>query len=64
MSDKMNGYYVLAEQAELIGLTSGKHFNDNDHVQLRSAGSPMDAGLTLQQIDAAMKLKFGDQVAK
>lgn len=54
-----NGYRILASVAGEVGLTSGITFHDIDHVQLRKAGSPMDAGLTYPQIDAAMKAKFG-----
>lgn len=62
-SDPKNGYRVLARYATALGLTSGMSFGDNDHVQFRSASSPERAGLTMAQIDAAMKAKFGDALA-
>lgn len=57
-----NGYQVLARIAGEVGLTSGISFHDIDHVQFRAAGSPMSAGLTYSQIDAAMKAKFGSLI--
>lgn len=59
--DGKNGYHVYADVAETIGLTAGGHwpnFKDWDHVQLRSADSPMDS-MQLTEIDSVMKQRFG-----
>lgn len=57
----VNGYQVYAAQAKLLGLTAGGFFTslkDWPHVQLDAAGSPLGR-LSLVQIDAEMKLRFG-----
>lgn len=56
-----NGYAVYAAQAKAIGITPGglwPTLKDWPHVQLRSANSPLTV-FSIQQIDAAMKEKFG-----
>lgn len=57
-----NGYKILAATTAEVGLHSGIGWGDNDHVQLRAAGSPIDAGLSMQEIDAAMNVKFGNLI--
>jgi peptidoglycan LD-endopeptidase CwlK len=57
-----NGYRIYASQATNEGLTAGGYWQsikDWPHVQKRKAASPADTGLTLLQIDAKMKAKFG-----
>ena len=57
-----NGFHVYASLASAAGLTAGglwTSFKDWPHVQLRKASSPLD-NFTLQQIDAAMRERFGD----
>jgi hypothetical protein len=59
--DGLNGYHVLADEAEAVGLTPGGHwknFKDWPHVQLRAA---INAGsiMTVRDIDAAMHARFG-----
>ncbi len=59
--DGVNGYQFYAEAARNFGLTAGgfwNSFKDWPHVQLRTAGSPISAGMTLSQIDAIMKSRF------
>ena len=56
----LNGYRVLAEEAEAVGLTAGGHwkkFKDWPHVQLR-AGNASDL-MSLADIDAQMGARFG-----
>ena len=60
--DGQNGYHVFAQQAENQGLTAGGHWNslkDWPHVQLRQASSPLQV-MSLEEIDAAMRERFGD----
>jgi hypothetical protein len=57
-----NGYAVYADAARALGLTAGGFFTslkDWPHVQLRTAGSPLGAGMSLAQVDAFMKQHFG-----
>jgi hypothetical protein len=57
-----NGYRIYAAVATSAGLTAGGLWTsrkDWPHVQLRKAASPLQAGFTLQQIDARMKAAFG-----
>lgn len=59
--DGVNGYQVYAEEAERAGLTAGGHwarFKDWPHVQLRKA-SNVGTVMTLLEIDAAMRARFG-----
>jgi peptidoglycan LD-endopeptidase CwlK len=59
--DGVNGFLLLADKAEALGLTAGGHwqsFKDWAHVQLRAAASPLPT-MTLQEIDTAMKERFG-----
>jgi peptidoglycan LD-endopeptidase CwlK len=58
----LNGYHVYAEEAVNIGLTAGGNwpsFKDWPHVQLRKGNSPLSEGLTLLEVDAEMKKRFG-----
>ena len=54
-------YITYAVHAEEIGLTAGLRWQhpDFDHIQLRAASSPITAGLTWAEIDAAMKALGG-----
>jgi len=57
----LNGYQVLADEAEKLGLTAGGHWKslkDWPHVQLRPAAAPSDA-MSVKDIDTAMKQRFG-----
>jgi len=57
-----NGYRIYADQATKDGLTAGGYWislKDWPHVQKRKSGSPAESGLTLLQIDARMREKFG-----
>jgi peptidoglycan LD-endopeptidase CwlK len=57
----LNGYHVMADEAEKIGLSAGGHwvsFKDWPHVQLRKEASPLDAAMSLVDIDAEMKHRF------
>jgi len=57
----LNGYHVLADEAEAVGLTPGGHwkkFKDWPHVQLRPA-SNAGTVMTVRDIDAAMRARFG-----
>lgn len=57
----LNGYHVYAEEGERSGLNAGGHWKklkDWPHLQKSAAGSPAGA-LTLLQIDAAMRQRFG-----
>jgi peptidoglycan L-alanyl-D-glutamate endopeptidase CwlK len=57
-----NGYRIYADQASKDGLTAGGYWQsikDWPHVQQRAAGSPVDAGYSLLEIDARMKEHFG-----
>lgn len=59
--DGLNGYQVFATEAQRAGLTAGGHwsnFKDWPHVQLRTA-SNVGAIMSLQEIDAAMRERFG-----
>jgi hypothetical protein len=59
--DGLNGYQVYADEAEKLGLTAGGHwatFKDWAHVQLNAAASPAKE-MSLQEIDGAMKSRFG-----
>ena len=59
--DGINGYRFYAETAQNIGLTAGGFWTsikDWPHVQLRTTGSPISAGMTFAQIDAIMKSRF------
>lgn len=55
-----NGYATMARIAPLCGLTSGYSFGDAGHIQQSKFGSPHKAGMTMQQINDAMKAKFGN----
>lgn len=60
--DGINGYQFYAGKAKSLGLTAGglwTSFKDWPHVQLRTSGSPVSAGMTLAEIDAVMKERFG-----
>ena len=55
-----NGYRVYAEEAELVGLTAGGHwenFKDWPHVQLREVDNAGNV-MSVQEIDAAMRMRF------
>lgn len=57
----VNGYQFYAEEAEIMGLNSGGHwktFKDWPHLQLRKASNAAKV-MTLPEIDAAMKARFG-----
>lgn len=57
----LNGYKVYADEAEVSGLTAGGHwrrFKDWPHVQLRMDSNAAKI-MTLPEIDAAMKTRFG-----
>jgi len=59
--DGVNGYRVYAEEAVRLGLTAGGNwtsFKDWPHVQLRAQASP-DKGMSLAEIDAEMRRRFG-----
>ncbi|MGV8830895.1 MAG: M15 family metallopeptidase [Devosia sp.] len=61
-ADGINGYRIYADRATDIGLNAGGHwssFKDWPHIQLRSAGSPISAGMTLAEVDAQMHHRFG-----
>lgn len=56
-----NGYLALARTAEAAGLEAGgtwTRFPDWPHVQKRKQASPLSAGLSLKEIDAAMQARF------
>jgi hypothetical protein len=60
--DGINGYRVYANRAKDFGLEAGGHWTsikDWPHVQLRKAASPVMAGMTLAEIDEAMRARFG-----
>jgi peptidoglycan LD-endopeptidase CwlK len=62
IADGINGYRVYADRAEDLGLNAGGHwgsFKDWPHVQMRSAGSPIGAGMTLAEVNAEMQQRFG-----
>lgn len=62
LADGLNGYKFYAGKAKLLGLTAGgfwTSFKDWPHVQLRTAGSPVTAGVTVAEIDEEMKKRFG-----
>lgn len=57
-----NGYHALARLAAEAGLTAGGNwprFKDWPHVQLRPASSPLASGMSLIDMDKAMKKRFG-----
>jgi hypothetical protein len=59
--DGDNGYHALARAATEAGLTAGGNWptlKDWPHVQLRPHSSPLEAGMTLQAIDAEMERRF------
>ena len=59
--DGVNGYQVLADVGEAVGLTAGGHwprFKDWPHLQLRPANNPLIA-MSLVEIDAEMRRRFG-----
>ena len=59
--DGVNGYVMMANEAEKIGLTAGGRwpkFKDWPHVQMRVSGSPIAEGMTLQEIDHEMQQRF------
>jgi hypothetical protein len=58
LDDPKNGYATLIRNAPLVGLVSGVGFKDYGHVQKRTGGSPMAYGMTMPEIDAAMREKF------
>jgi peptidoglycan LD-endopeptidase CwlK len=60
LTDPKNGYATLIRNAPIVGLVSGVSFKDYGHVQKRTGGSPMAYGMTMIEIDAAMKAKFPD----
>lgn len=62
LDDPKNGYATLIRLAPTVGLVSGAPFKDFDHVQKRTGGSPMDYGMSMPEIDAAMKAKFGSLI--
>lgn len=58
----INGYKFYASSARDAGLEAGGFWSsikDWPHVQLRRFGSPVSAGMTLKQVNDAMKQKFG-----
>jgi peptidoglycan L-alanyl-D-glutamate endopeptidase CwlK len=58
--DGKNGYHVLANEAEKLGLTAGGHWNsfkDWPHIQQHSAPSPLGI-YSLKQINDIMKQRF------
>jgi hypothetical protein len=59
--DGVNGYRFYADKAKVLGLTAGgfwRTLKDWPHVQLRSAASPVAAGMTLAEIDGVMRERF------
>ncbi|MCP4565247.1 MAG: M15 family metallopeptidase [Bosea sp.] len=60
--DGINGYRFYANRAKNMGLEAGglwPSFKDWPHVQLRAAGSPVSAGMSMAEIDTQMKQRFG-----
>lgn len=60
--DGINGYRFYAERARSQGLTAGglwPSFKDWPHVQLKAAGSPVSAGMSMAEIDHEMRHRFG-----
>lgn len=57
----LNGYKVYDAMAPQFGLISGQHWGDFDHVEMTKARSPLGQ-YTMQEIDAMMRSKFGEQV--
>lgn len=60
--DGINGYRVYATKAKELGLEAGGFWSslkDWPHVQLRRAGSPASAGMTLAEIDEQMRNRYG-----
>ena len=58
----VNGYRIYAAKAKEIGLNPGglwSSLKDWPHVQLNAFASPVSAGMTVAEIDAAMKQRFG-----
>jgi hypothetical protein len=57
-----NGYRIYADCAARRGLTAGGYWSsikDWPHVQKRRADSPAEAGLSVREIDAEMRNRFG-----
>lgn len=57
-----NGYRIYANRGTQVGLTAGGYWQslkDWPHLQLRSDDSPADAGLSIADIDKAMRERFG-----
>lgn len=60
--DGHNGYKVLADEAEKLGLTAGGHWNkfkDWPHIQLRKESNPAKLHL-VKEIDTEMQKRFGN----
>jgi peptidoglycan LD-endopeptidase CwlK len=60
--DGINGYRIYAERAREAGLEAGGFWTglkDWPHVQMRKAGSPASAGMTLEEIDEHMRRRYG-----
>lgn len=58
--DGINGYYVYATEAKMLGLEAGYfwvNIKDGVHVQLRSAGSPFDL-YGLKEINDCMEYMY------
>lgn len=57
----LNGYKFYAQAGKNAGLSAGglwASFKDWPHLQLRSAGSPLGAGMTMAQINHEMQQRF------
>lgn len=62
----VNGYRLYAARSKALGLTAGgfwPRLRDWPHVQLRPEPSPVAAGITLAEIDAEMRKRFGEMMA-
>ncbi|MEO0981692.1 MAG: M15 family metallopeptidase [Pseudomonadota bacterium] len=59
--DGRNGYRVYADAAEAAGLAAGGRWRARDwpHVQMRADSSPLRTGMTLADVDAEMRARFG-----
>ena len=58
----VNGYQLYAAEAVNAGLTAGgnwPNFKDWPHVQLRATNSPLHEGMSITDVDRAMRERFG-----
>lgn len=61
LENGVNGYRFYANAGKAAGLTAGglwTSFKDWPHLQLRSAASPVAAGMSMSDIDKEMKKRF------